>query len=87
MGASRYQYETSPIVDANVDDRLLELDRTFDHLSAVVPAETIVRQSGWTKYDGGTHGWTTNLKSTAVNPLKMCCLNAIEIREVKITHD
>jgi hypothetical protein len=46
MGASQYEYETSPIIDANVDDRLLELDWTFDHLSAIVTAETIVRKSG-----------------------------------------
>ena len=45
-GASQYEYKNSPIIDANVDDRLVELKRTFYHLSAVVTAE-IVCQTRW----------------------------------------
>ena len=51
-GASQHEYKNSPIIDANVDDRVFEIKGTFDHPPAVVTTENVFQkkvadQVGW----------------------------------------
>ena len=54
-GASQHEYKNSPIIDANVDDRVLEIKGTFDHPPTIVTTENVFQKKVADQVGWGTH--------------------------------